>query len=222
LTELCSKIEEVNASVINQKLRISLIFQNGHPIDPPDLLFHNLYRVILKNGEVWAIDTTGAQCGYADPLCPWRDFEQHRSSKINREYEFGCIRRQVFQSFGMFPARHMVAQKVEKQDLAEALEEKIPVWAQEYGGKLNTILRGSDPAFKRAKSRFLDQLEDHIKASMTKLYTPEQIARRNKVVECQLSQNMADPNRQKGLEGFIRFMASAIGTPANLDLHCFS
>ena len=91
----------------------------------------------------------------------------------------------------MFPARHVVAQKVEKQELARALEEKIPAWAQEYGGKLNAILRGSDAAFKQAKNRFLDQVEDHLKASMTKLYTPEQIMRRNGEVKCQLSQNMA-------------------------------
>jgi hypothetical protein len=64
-------------------------------------------------------------------------------------------------------------------------------------------------------------LEDHLKISIIKLYTLEQITRRNKVVECQLSQNMADLNRQKVLEGFIRFMASAIGTPADPDLHGF-
>src|SRR2546423_151390 len=121
----------------------------------------------------------------------------------------------------MFPARDMVAQKLEKQDLAKAFEEKIPAWAQEYGGKLNVILRGSDAAFKQAKNRFLDQLEDHLKTSMIKLYTPEQITRRNEVVECQPSQNMADLNGQKELEGFIRFMASAIGTSADPDLHGF-
>ena len=115
----------------------------------------------------------------------------------------------------MSPVRDIVAQKVEKEDLAKALEEKIPAWAQEYGGKLNAILRGSDAAFKQTKNRFLDQLEDRLKASMTKLYTPEQITRRNKVVECQLSQSMADPKKQKEFEGFIRFMASAIGTPAD-------
>jgi hypothetical protein len=214
LTELCSQVEEVNASVINQKLRVSPILPTGQHIDPPNSLFHNLYRATLKSGEIWAIDTTGAQCGYADPLCPWRDFEQHRSSSINRECKFGYIRHRVFQSSGMFPMRPMVAQKVEKQDLTETLEEKIPAWAQAYGGKLSTILRGSDATFEQAKNRFLDQLEDHLKASMNKLYTPEQIARRNKVVERQLSQNMADPNRQKELEGFLGFMASAIDTPA--------
>ena len=54
---------------------------------------------------------------------------------------------------------------------------------------------------------FLDQLEDHLRANITKLYIPEQITRRNKEVECQLSQNMADPDRQKGLDGLNRFIA---------------
>lgn len=69
----------------------------------------------------------------------------------------------------------MVAQKIEKQELTNALEEKIPALAREHGGKLNAILRGSDAAFKQAKDRFLDQLEDHVRAFMTKLYAPEQI-----------------------------------------------
>jgi hypothetical protein len=92
---------------------------NPHQIDPPEP-FHYLYRVTLKNIEIWAVDTTGAQYGYADLLCPWRDFEQHRSGKINRECEFGYIRHQVYQSYGMFPARHIVAQKIEKQELTKA------------------------------------------------------------------------------------------------------
>lgn len=137
--------------MINRKLRISLILPNGHQIDPPDSFFHNLYRVTLKNGEIWAVDTTGAQYGYADPLCPWRDFEQRWSGKINRECEFGYIRHQVYESYGMFPARHMVAQKIEKQELTKALEEKVPALAREHGGKLNAISRNSDAVFKQAR-----------------------------------------------------------------------
>jgi glutathionylspermidine synthase len=114
----------------------------------------------------------------------------------------------------MFPVRYMVAQRVEKEELTKALEENIPVLAQEQGGKLNAILKGSDAAFKQAKDKFLDQLEDHLRILMAKLYTPEQITRRNKEIECQLSENMADPDRQKQLDGMIRFMVSAIGTAA--------
>lgn len=66
----------------------------------------------------------------------------------------------------------------------------------------------------KQKIGFLGQLEDHLRASVTKLYALEQITRRNKEIECQLSQNMADPDGQKRLDGMIRFMASAIGTAA--------
>ncbi len=69
--------------------------------------------------------------------------------------------------------------------------------AREHEGKLNVILRGSDSAFKQVKDRFLDQLKNHLRASMIKLYAPEQITRRNKKIKCQLSQNMAEPDRQK-------------------------
>jgi len=41
----------------------------------------------------------------------------------------------------------MVAQKIEKQELTKALEEKISALAREHGGKLNAILKGSDAAF---------------------------------------------------------------------------
>ncbi|KAL9131473.1 MAG: hypothetical protein Q9217_000621 [Psora testacea] len=126
--QLRSKIEEVNVSVIDQKLQISLILPTGHKIDPPDSFFHNIYRVTLQNGEIWAVDATGAQYGYPDPLCPWRDFEQRRSGKINRECEFGYIRHQVYQSYGMIPVRHMVAQKIEKEELTNALEERFLRW----------------------------------------------------------------------------------------------
>ena len=67
-------------------------------------------------------------------------------AKSTENYAFGYIRYRTYQSFGTFPMRYMVAQKIEKQELTQALEEKIPALAEEHGGKLNTILRGSDAA----------------------------------------------------------------------------
>lgn len=66
------RLKKSTVSVINLKLRISLILPDGHQIDPPNS-FHNLYSVTLKNREIWAVDTTGARYGYADPLRPRRD-----------------------------------------------------------------------------------------------------------------------------------------------------
>jgi len=39
-------------------IQISPIPPNEHQIDPPDPIFHNPYKATLKNGDVWAVDTT--------------------------------------------------------------------------------------------------------------------------------------------------------------------
>ena len=56
----------------------------------------------------------------------------------------------------MFPAKCRVVQKIEKEELAKALEKKIPAIEQEHRGRLDAILRGSDPTFKQAKEIFVD------------------------------------------------------------------
>ena len=138
------------------------------------------------------MDTTGAQHGYPDPLSPWPGFEQRRSCKFFSDNVFGGIRHEVEEYLKNFPVRRMVAQMFEKRELCDAIEEEVPALVQAWGGKLNVILKGSDAAFEKAKDKFLDQLEDHITASMTKLYTPYQIARRNMSIDAQLSLNMAN------------------------------
>lgn len=87
----------------------------------------------------------------------------------------------------MFPARCIVARKIEKEELAKALEEKIPAIAQEHRGKLKAILRGSNAAVKQAKITFVDQFEGHLRACVIELYDSQQIRRRNKEIESQLS-----------------------------------
>lgn len=109
--------------------------------------------------------------------------------------------------------RHMVAQRLEKMELTRELEEKLPVLVRDHGGRLNAILIGSEATFKQAKDRFLDQFENHLRAAMAKLYTPNQIARRHREIEWQLSQNMTDPDGQKMVDGLLKLMASAILTP---------
>lgn len=194
--------------MINQKRRICPILQSGAQIDLPEPLPHNLYRVTLKNGEIWAIDTTGAQYGCAEPLCPWRDFEQQRVSKINRECEFGYMWHLFYQ-----PTVFAVAQ-LEQQELAKLLENKIPVWAREYGGNFNAILRGSDSVFKAAANKFLGQFEYDLGISITELHTPEKIERRAEKVKSEMSLNVADPRRRQELERLIRYMASVMGASA--------
>ncbi len=214
LTELCPMIEEVSVTLNEPKLQICVRVLEGQGPVRPSQYFHNVYRITLKNGEVWAVDATGAQFGYVDPLCPWHDFEQRRLGKVEAERAFGHVRYKAYQSHGLSPLRNMVARKIELEELTEALEDKIPALAAEFGPKLHIVLRGSDAAFQQAKDNFLNQLDNEIISIMTEMYTPAQIMRRNKEVGCQLSKNMADPEGRKQLEVMMRRMGLASATAA--------
>ena len=172
-----------------------------------DSLGHNLYRITLKNQEVWAVDTTGAPFGYPDPLCPWHDLGERRSCKVLAVGRSGKMRRQAYLAEEI-PMRHFVADIAEKRDLAEALDEKIPALAQEWQGKLSTIVKGSEAAFESAKGRFLDHFEEHLRVSITKLYAPDQIAKRNERVDDQLALNVANPNSREAWDEATSALAS--------------
>ena len=159
------------------------------------------------------MDTTGAQHGYPGPLCPWPGIEQRRSYKVEKESAFGTVQYEAFSALMILPRRDIVAQMIERQELCEAIEEKIPELAQACGGKLNTILKGSDATFKEAKDKFLDQLDDHLAASMIKLYTPDEIAWRNRRVDSQFFRNQGTSNKRT--DAILRFIASASGSRGN-------
>lgn len=185
---LSYKIEDVSGTV-TPTLQIFTIYPNAIRVNAPDPFYHNLYRVTLKNGEIWALDTTGAQCGWPDPLRPWREFVRERGCRTMREENFGYIRQRFYQSSRESRYRYMAAQMMEKEELGKALDAKISSWAEERGGKLDVILKGSNESFEIAKNRFLADVEDHLKVSITKLYSSEQILRRDDKVDCQILQN---------------------------------
>jgi hypothetical protein len=157
----------------NQKLHVAESPISWQRRVHPDGLSHNLYRVTLKNGEKWAIDVTGAQFGYPEPLCPWQDYIMTRVKKIKKEQAFGAVRRD-FSTNGAMQVRP------EKLELAKMLEDKITEWAGEYGpgGLFNAILNGSDAAFKAARDKFLNVFNKHVNSSMIEVFSPKNVARR--------------------------------------------
>ncbi|KAA8576643.1 hypothetical protein EYC84_006732 [Monilinia fructicola] len=193
LIDLCSRVEEVNVTVISPKLQICHTIAGSSVVNPP-CLSHDLYRVTLNNGEEWAVDCTGVQYGYTEPLCSWSHISQHRLSKINAVNAFGYARQKPCHLGEIkHPIVRMVVSKKEQaqRELAMALNKKIPELAQEYGGKLNAILEGSDAVFERAKDSFSAQLNDYVMAAVSKQNDHEQILRRSKEMDEFLSQVLA-------------------------------
>lgn len=75
-----------------------------------------------------------------------------------------------------------------QRQLAKALEQTIPEMTQGHGAKLEVLLQGSDTTFERAKSKFLIQIGNHLRAFLAKVNCHEEIARRNKEMYDSVSQ----------------------------------
>lgn len=198
----------INAAVANPELQLITLQKNGTEIRFPGNEFHNLYKITLGNGDVWALDPTCAQFGHSSPLQPWHDFLWYRATKINNEYDFGYMRSPEFNKNTSYTDRFMLAHETEKLELAGLIDGKIPELASKYNGKLENILKGSDATFAKAKDVFLAQLDVYLSIFMIEMYTPEQIARRANVVEAQFSLIMKDPDAQKRDMDMASFVAS--------------
>lgn len=90
-------------------MKSKLDFRHG-PVGAPKFNspYHNVYKVVLKQGETWAIDPTGAQFGYHEPLCSWETFQQ-RVSSVKGVLEFGRLRNKVFYDGAKSPFKSVLS-----------------------------------------------------------------------------------------------------------------
>ncbi|KAK6828783.1 hypothetical protein RU639_003699 [Aspergillus parasiticus] len=173
LSDLCSRIEELTVSVHNVRLSIKrsdgfLLIETGS---------HIIYRVVLKSGEIWAMDPSGAQYGFSECLYTWSDFEKYRLGKVHFANSLGYHRGEMsrFNGYGLDVS------DMELLELTSALDEKIPALANVYGGKLKLILQGSDATFQKAKNELLDQLSICVNRCLDEIYAPERVAKRSRM-----------------------------------------
>lgn len=184
--------------------------------DADSLSYSSLYKVTLKSGEVWAVDPTGAQHGYPNPLQPWHDFVQKRSGTIDVEWDIGNFRVVIFNSYGNFPDKVMLARSKERLELAAALDATTPALTKP-GVELKSTLDGTDAAFERARAELLDLLDTKMRRLMVYLYSREEVLRRVVEVECILSERAvrangendpSDPESEDRMEELVRGMVS--------------
>lgn len=172
-TDLCSRIEELTVSVHN--VRLSIERSDGFPLIETGS--HIIYRVVLKSGETWAMDPSGAQYGFSECLYTWSDFEKYRIGKVHFENSLGYHRGEMsrFNGYGLDVSDMVLL------DLTSALDEKIPALANVYGGMLNLILQGSDATFQKAKNELLDQLSICVNRCLDEIYAPERVAKKSRM-----------------------------------------
>ncbi|KAF1831121.1 hypothetical protein BDW02DRAFT_70246 [Decorospora gaudefroyi] len=135
LGDISSKPREVSVRMKAPRLRICFKSTHVPEIGTPDSIYHNIYLVGLNDDEIWAIDPTGAQFGYYEPLCSWGTF-QERISDVQRVEEFGYIRDKVFYDHASYPVKLLISLQAEKDDLVKKVEDWLDAWATLHGREL--------------------------------------------------------------------------------------
>ncbi|KAB8262947.1 hypothetical protein BDV32DRAFT_147123 [Aspergillus pseudonomiae] len=179
LSGLCSKIEELTIGVRNPEISI----QRPDGLSLTTTKNHNVYRVKLKSGEIWVIDPSGAQYGFAECLYTWRNFAKDRLGGIHREDKLGYQRVETSRDHTEHSEFCLQVFDMELLELASALDEKIPTLAKVCGGNLKLILQGSDPAFEKAKDELLDQLGRCVDLCLEEVFAAERIVKRSMLAE---------------------------------------
>ncbi|KAL9580315.1 MAG: hypothetical protein Q9212_004568 [Teloschistes hypoglaucus] len=95
LKGLYTVIDEVDTmKLLNTPRKTWIVDQNRIVHDRTEYP-HELFRVVLKTGEMYALDFSGAQHGYFDPVLPWDTYLQSRLGgdprRINAFHSFGNI-----------------------------------------------------------------------------------------------------------------------------------
>ena len=158
-----------------------------HPHDP----LHYIYKVSMKNGETWAVDVTEAQYGHHQLMYRWRNYEQENCAKITERRQFGYLR----SAHGSFRDSPIT------KALVEAIEQQIPYWVKEYGGRLNNILKGPEKRFQAQKQGFLNNFESHVQKSLDQMSESSIRSIEEPKIPRKLAQNASDTRKLAGSTG---------------------
>ncbi|KAF8853449.1 hypothetical protein BDZ45DRAFT_761761 [Acephala macrosclerotiorum] len=78
LKDIVSVTQTVLYKTKNDKLRTRIYGINERLIFNSEGIKHHILRVLLRSGEEFAVDITGAQYGYDDAVTPWEEYAQLR------------------------------------------------------------------------------------------------------------------------------------------------
>ena len=157
--------------VRSRRLRIIHAYPDGSQEDPGISFIHDLYKVKLKNGEIWAVDPTVAQFGIQTPSFPWLELEQRLSAVVEVEEGFHAAIDDLWEDKDPRNDEIVLGQVEERRVICMEIERWIDGCAKEVGGHLNAILEGSDATFAREQQRFSAYVEQFMGAFMSDHYS---------------------------------------------------
>ena len=125
------------------------------PLGPDNAEYeHEIMKVTLKSGEVYAIDITGAQHGYYDAVYLWDQYLQTRVKTVGKVMSFGSLKAKYCgPEWCDLPGCNGAIKRVHKA-FAEAFDHAVGEW-QKKGVKVAEMLRMGEEAFVRTREELI-------------------------------------------------------------------
>ena len=115
---------------------------------------HEIMKVTLRSGEVYAIDITGAQHGYYDAVYLWDQYVQTRVQSAGEAMSFGSLKAKYCgPEWCDLPGLKGIIKSLGKA-FAEAFDHAVGEW-QKKGVNVAEMLRMGEEAFVRTREELM-------------------------------------------------------------------
>lgn len=128
------------------------------------------FRITINEDEDYALDITGAQFGFYDPLTPWASYQQNRIETLGRVRNLTSLRdgyRVRSKKFGQRKGWD-VTRKSQNGELAKSFALAWESWQVENEA-LSAMLELCEGAFRKRQGELLDFIDERISAKKKQL-----------------------------------------------------
>jgi hypothetical protein len=108
---------------------------------------HWVIRITTLNGQVYALDLTGAQYGWYDVMMPWHKYTNDRFEKhselIPQEYV-----RAIWNQENLTSGAHMLASSKAEDHVVRAIELSLKEWSRKEGIDMLSLFKLQEEEYK--------------------------------------------------------------------------
>lgn len=137
-------------TIHNKAQAVQIIDALGCPYTPH--YTHELLRVTLNNGEIYALDLAGAEYGFHDPITRYSDYMEQRVLFAGVPYFFGGCKKIFLDKTEGDEDESLDSQVISiKEQAPQAITASLAVSTLRYGLTAQQVLMCGDQDFERMK-----------------------------------------------------------------------
>ncbi|CAF9904977.1 MAG: hypothetical protein ALECFALPRED_010650 [Alectoria fallacina] len=169
LQDVPFKVAEVLVPRVKYLRRVVVIEPDGHESDSSKTE-HVIFKITINEDEDYALDVTGAQFGFYDPITPWIYYQQTRIETLGGIRPLKHLRDSHRLPSKDFSKKNGwdVTRKALNGQFAKIFGSASKSW-QVKNGALSAMLKLSEEAFRKRQGELLDFIDERIGARKKQL-----------------------------------------------------